>query len=109
MKNFFESIASLFEELLFFPFKLLTHVELFNWWVSNGISFIFLLVGLIAGIYWINQLRKFDKSGEEKRIPLPIHFYRSKPISFLKLIPSKLIFFDLTIRLFQGRFVPFSI
>ena len=67
MKNFFESIASLFEEVLFFPFKLLTHVELFNWWVSNGISFIFLLVGFIAGIYWINQLRKFDKSGEEKK------------------------------------------
>ncbi|MFL2587691.1 MAG: DUF6341 family protein [Flavobacteriaceae bacterium] len=54
MKNFFESIASLFEEVLFFPFKLLTHIELFNWWVSNGISFIFLLVGLIARTYLTN-------------------------------------------------------
>jgi hypothetical protein len=67
MKNFFETIASLFEELLFYPFRLLTQVELISWWVANGVSFIFLSVGLIAGVYWINQLRKFDKSGEEKK------------------------------------------
>ena len=67
MKSFFETIASLFEELLFSPFQLLTQVELISWWVANGVSFIFLSVGLIAGIYWINQLRKFDKSGEEKK------------------------------------------
>ncbi len=67
MKNFFEAIASLFEELLFSPFQLLTQLELFSWWVANGVSFIFLLVGFVAGIYWINQLRKFDKSGEEKK------------------------------------------
>ena len=67
MKNFFETIASLFEELLFSPFQLLTQVELISWWVANGVSFIFLSVGLIAGVYWINQLRKFDKSGEEKK------------------------------------------
>ena len=67
MKNFFETIASLFEELLFYPFHLLTQVELISWWVANGVSFIFLSVGLIAGVYWINQLRKFDKSGEERK------------------------------------------
>ena len=67
MKSFFEIIASLFEDLLFSPFQLLTQVELISWWVANGVSFIFLSVGLIAGIYWINQLRKFDKSGEEKK------------------------------------------
>ena len=67
MKNFFETIASLFEELLFSPFQLLTQVELISWWVANGVSFIFLSVGLIAGVYWINQLRKFDKNGEEKK------------------------------------------
>ena len=67
MKSFFETIASLFEELLFSPFQLLTQVELISWWVANGVSFIFLSVGLIAGIYWINQLRKFDQSGEEKK------------------------------------------
>lgn len=67
MKNFFETIASLFEELLFYPFRLLTQVELISWWVANAVSFVFLSVGLIAGVYWINQLRKFDKSGEEKK------------------------------------------
>ena len=67
MKSFIEIIASLFEDLLFSPFQLLTQVELISWWVANGVSFIFLSVGLIAGIYWINQLRKFDKTGEEKK------------------------------------------
>ena len=67
MKNFFESIAILFEELLFSPFRLLTQVELFSWWVANCVSFIFLIVGLIASAYWIIQLQNFDKSGEEKK------------------------------------------
>ena len=92
MKNFFETIASLFEELLFSPFQLLTQVELFSWWVANCVSFIFLIVGFIASAYWIIQLQNFDKSGEEKKIRLPILFYKSKPISPLKYIPSKLIF-----------------
>ena len=67
MKSFFETIASIFEELLFSPFQLLSQAELFSWWVANGISFIFLIIGFFAAIYWINQLRKFDKSGEEKK------------------------------------------
>ena len=67
MKSFFETIASLFEELLFSPFQLLSQAELFSWWVANGVSFIFLIIGFFAAIYWINQLRKFDKSGEEKK------------------------------------------
>ena len=67
MKDFFETIANLFEDFLFSPFQLLTHIELISWWVANGVSFIFFLVGIIAAIYWINQLRRFDKSGEEKK------------------------------------------
>ena len=67
MKNFFKAIGSLFEEVLFVPFQLLTQVELLSWWAANGVTFIFLLIGFVAAIYWINQLRKFDKSGEEKK------------------------------------------
>lgn len=67
MKNFFEAIASLFEDLLFLPFQLLTQLEPFSWWLANGMNFFFLSIGSVAAVYWIRQLRKFDKSGEENK------------------------------------------
>ena len=69
MKNFFEAIASLFEDLLFLPFQLLTELEPFSWWLANGMSFLFLAIGFVAAVYWINQLRIFDKSGAENKDP----------------------------------------
>ncbi|MEK9604251.1 MAG: uracil phosphoribosyltransferase [Flavobacteriaceae bacterium] len=69
MKNFFEAIASLFEDLLFMPYQILTQLESFSWWLANGVTFLFLTIGFIAAIYWIKQLRKFDKSGEENKDP----------------------------------------
>jgi len=32
-------------------------------------SFVFIAIGSIAAVYWINQLRKFDKNGEENKDP----------------------------------------
>ena len=69
MKNFFEAIASLFDQLFFIPFHLLAQLEPYSWWLANGMSFFFLTIGFAAAIYWINQLRKFDKSGEENKDP----------------------------------------
>lgn len=69
MKKNFDSIAGLFEDVLFMPYQLLTQLEFFSWWLANGVSFVFLTIGSIAAIYWINQLRKFDKSGEENKDP----------------------------------------
>ncbi|MDA0200511.1 MAG: uracil phosphoribosyltransferase [Bacteroidetes bacterium] len=69
MKKIFEAVASLFEEIFFLPFQLLTQLEPFSWWLSNGMSFIFLSIGFVAATYWIRQLRKFDKSGEENKDP----------------------------------------
>ncbi len=69
MKNLFEAIASLFEDLMFLPYQLLTQLEPYNWWLANGVSFLFLAIGSIAAVYWIKQLRKFDKSGVENKDP----------------------------------------
>ena len=69
MKNFFEGIAYLFEEVLFVPFNLLRQLELNNWWIANTITWTFLFVGACAAIYWINQLKNFDKRGEENKDP----------------------------------------
>ena len=69
MKNFFEAIASLFNELLFMPYQMLTQLESFSWWLANVVTFVFLTIGFVAAVYWINQLRQFDKSGEENKDP----------------------------------------
>ena len=67
MKNFFEAIASLFQDLLFLPYQLLTQLEPSSWWLANGMSFLFLAIGFVAAVYWIRQLLKFDQSGEENK------------------------------------------
>lgn len=69
MKNFFEALASLFEDLLFLPYSLLTDLELFSWWLANGVTFMFIAIGFVAAVYWIKQLQKFDKNGEENKDP----------------------------------------
>tara|TARA_B100001758_G_C18010265_1_gene402710 strand:+ start:178 stop:411 length:234 start_codon:yes stop_codon:yes gene_type:complete len=66
-KNFFEGIASLFENLLFVPYESLRSLQLDSWWAANIVSWIFLLIGLIASIYWIYQLNLSDKRGEENK------------------------------------------
>ena len=67
MKNFFEGIAWLFEEILFLPYSILRELELTNWAFANTINWIFLVVGLSAMIYWVLQLNLFDKKGEENK------------------------------------------
>ena len=67
MKDFFEGIAWLFEKVLFVPHQLLSRLELENWWMANGVNFMFLLVGFVAMIYWINQLKLFSDRGEENK------------------------------------------
>ena len=69
MKNFFEGIALLFEEILFLPFSLLRELELTHWTIANTINWMFLIVGFAAMIYWILQLNLFDKNGEEDKDP----------------------------------------
>jgi len=69
MKNFFEGIAYLFEEFLFVPFNILRKLELDNWWLANIVTWLFLFIGVCAASYWINQLRVFDKNGEENKDP----------------------------------------
>jgi hypothetical protein len=69
MKNLFEGIAALFENVLFAPLSVLRSVELKNWWVANGMTWLFVLIGFVALVYWIQQLRGFDKTGEENKDP----------------------------------------
>lgn len=67
MKDFFEAIAWLFENVLFLPHQFLSNLELSNWWMANGVNFLFVSVGFVALVYWINQLKIFNDNGEENK------------------------------------------
>ena len=67
MKDFFYAIQDLFVNVLFAPFDALRSLELKNWYASNVMSCLFLVIGLIAFVYWMGQLKKFNDSGEEDK------------------------------------------
>lgn len=63
MKAFFEGIEDLFVNFLFAPYDFFRFME--NWWTANVVNWIFVIIGTIAMVYWLMQLRIFDASGEE--------------------------------------------
>ncbi len=67
MKDFFYAIGDLFVNVLFIPLDALRELELSNWWSANFISWIFIIIGMVAMVYWMLQLRKFDKNNEEDK------------------------------------------
>ena len=67
MKNFFEGIQWLFEDLLFFPFDFLRSIQDHSWSLANAFNFFIALVIFFALVYWMIQLKNFDKKGEEKK------------------------------------------
>lgn len=69
MKDFFEGIASLFEDVLFIPFDLLRDLELESWFLANFMNWIFVLIAFVAFLFWMMQLKKFNDNNEEDRDP----------------------------------------
>jgi hypothetical protein len=67
MKDLFEAIAYLFEEVLMVPFNMLRELEAENWWLANALTWVAILVLIAALGFWMRQLRIFDQSGEEDR------------------------------------------
>lgn len=63
MRAFFEGIEDLFVNGLFYPYDVLRGMD--NWWLANSVSWIFVIIGAIAMVYWLGQLRIFDANGEE--------------------------------------------
>ncbi|NCP04877.1 MAG: uracil phosphoribosyltransferase [Flavobacteriales bacterium] len=67
MKDFFYAIEDLFVNVLFAPFDALRSLELENWVVANVISWIFILIGFVAFVYWMLQLKSFNDHNEEDK------------------------------------------
>ncbi len=69
MKEIFEGIAWLFEEVLFIPFNALRELELSSWFLANFMNWIFIVIGFAAFLFWMLQLKKFNDNNEEDRDP----------------------------------------
>jgi len=67
MKSFFEGIQDFFTAILFNPLDHVRALELKSWWMANTVNFIFIIIGFVAAIYWIYQLKIFDDRGEENK------------------------------------------
>ena len=67
MKDFFYSIKDLFVNGLFLPFDFLRELELDSWFIANFMSWTFILVGLVAFVYWMLQLAKYDANNEDDK------------------------------------------
>ena len=66
-KEVFEAIQSFTEDVLFMPYNALRTIELDNWWMANVMSWLLMVIGFVAFIYWMGQLKKFNDSGEEDK------------------------------------------
>lgn len=65
MSKFFYGIEDLFVNFLFAPYDFFRFLE--NWWASNAINWIFVIVGFVAFIYWMGQLKIFNENNEEDK------------------------------------------
>ncbi|MCW8980247.1 MULTISPECIES: hypothetical protein [Altibacter] len=65
-KGFFEGIQSFAEDVLFLPYDAL-RLGVDSWWISNIVSWLLMLIGVVAFIYWMGQLKKFNDNGEEDK------------------------------------------
>ncbi len=65
MSAFFYWIEDLFVNVLFAPFDFFRFME--NWWGSNTLNWIFMIIGFVAMVYWMGQLKIFNDNGEEDK------------------------------------------
>lgn len=67
MKDFFYAIQDLFVDFLFLPLDALRTLELENWWLANFASWLFIIIGIAAFVYWMLQLKSFNDNNEEDK------------------------------------------
>ena len=67
MKDFFNAIQDLFENVLLSPFDALRALELENWFGANIMTLLFMGIGLVAFVYWMLQLKSFSDNDEEDK------------------------------------------
>lgn len=66
MRDLVFGIKYLFEEILFIPFNAMRAMELENWWTANTMNWLFTIVGFVAILYWLKQIKLFNEEGNER-------------------------------------------
>jgi len=67
MKDFFYAIEDFFVNVAFAPFDALRELELDNWWIANALTWVFILIGIAAFVYWMKQLKSYNDNNEEDK------------------------------------------
>ena len=67
MKDFFYAIQDLFVNVLFAPMDAIRALELESWFTANLISWVFIIIGFVAMVYWMLQLKGFNDNNEEDK------------------------------------------
>jgi len=65
MKAFFEGIQDLFVNGLFWPYDFFRFME--NWWASNLVNWVLMLLCVTAFVYWMLQLKMYNDNNEEDK------------------------------------------
>jgi len=61
--NIFKVIGDFFTNVLFVPFDDIRSMD--NWWLQSTSSWIFIAITFVAFFYWLGELRKYKKAGNE--------------------------------------------
>lgn len=65
MKAIFEAIEDLFVNVLFSPYDMFRFME--SWWASNIVNWLLAIIGMVAFVYWMLELKKYNANGEEDK------------------------------------------
>ncbi len=64
-RSFFEGIEDLFVNILFAPYDFFRFME--NWWAANLVNWVLFVICIVAFVYWMLQLKKFNDNNEEDK------------------------------------------
>ncbi|MCL6266679.1 DUF6341 family protein [Flagellimonas myxillae] len=65
MSKFFYGIEDLFVNYLFYLYDLFRSMD--SWWGSNTVNWVFTVIGFVATVYWMKELKIFNDNGEEDK------------------------------------------
>ena len=67
MKDFFYAIGDLFVDVLLTPYDALRALELDSWLAANFVSWLFILIGFVAFLYWMKQLKGYNDTNDDDK------------------------------------------
>lgn len=61
--NIFKALGDFFTNVLFGPYDSIRFSD--NWWAQNSLSWVFIAITFVAFFYWMGEIRKYKKAGNE--------------------------------------------